>query len=230
MRAGLVAWIVVALAAPAGADAKRDDNAVGVVVQGGGALRGKIEDHLTKRLRRDGYTAVHEPLSKDALNTIANCFILEDLACARGVVEARGTTPRLVFARIDEAGGEVSLSFTWFSRGHDPIAAQSACSNCAATWRDHTETLMKELTDKAEMPLGAPAEAEPEVVHPNHSRLLPVLLIAAGAATLVTGSVSLYYGRRDGATHKYVYPQLTPVGITMIAVGGGAVIGGIITW
>jgi len=27
-----------------------------------------------------------------------------------------------------------------------------------------------------------------------------------------------------------VYPALTPVGITLIAVGGGAVIGGIITW
>ncbi len=230
MRAAFVALLVVAFAAPARADAKPDDSTVGVIVQGGGSLRDKIEQHITKRVRREGYTAVDAPLGRDALNTISNCFILEDLVCARGVVEARGKTPRLIFVRIDDSGGTVSLSFTWFSRGHEPIPAKSSCSNCAGTWQDHTDDLVSQLMSGAEMPIGNGPEPEPEIIHKGHSRLLPTLLISAGAATLVTGGALLYYGLRDGATHKYVYPQLTPVGITMIAVGGGAMIGGIITW
>lgn len=233
MRAGLVALLVVALAAPARADeSKQDDRAVGVIVQGGGSLRSKVAGHLAKRLRREGYTAVEEPLGAEALNTLANCFIIEDLACARGVVEARAKTPRLVFARIDDTTGEVTIDVTWFSHGRAPIAAKTACSDCTVTWKDHTGDLLTKLMAQAEMPVFTePDEPEqPRKPRSVWSKLLPRVLVGVGAATLITGGILLYYGLRDGPEHKYVYPSLTPVGITLIAVGGGAVIGGIITW
>jgi len=233
--AGIVALWVVALAAPARAgvitDAETQDaRAVGIVVQGGGSLRRKVQDHLEKRLRREGYTAVSDPLGKDALNTLANCFIIEDLKCARGVVEARARTPRLVFARIDDSTGAIAFDFTWFAHGRDPIAVRASCSECAAHWQDHTDDLVTKLTASAEMPILTEPEPDAEGPLTKRSRFWPTALITAGAATLVTGSLLLYYGLRDGPSHKYVYPSLTPVGITLIAVGGGAVIGGIITW
>lgn len=225
MRVGLVALLLVLV----GASARADDRDVGVVVHGGGSLRAKIEDHLAKRLRKEGYTAVDDPLSKDALNTIANCFIIDDLACARGVVEARAKTPRLVFARIDDSAGAVTLDFTWFSAGHEPVVERTQCAECSDNWQDHTDDLVTKLAAAAEMPIISTAD-EPPVRPKPRSRFWPTLLISLGAATLVTGGALLYRGLRDGPSHKYVYPQLTPVGITLIAVGGGAVIGGIITW
>ncbi len=230
MRMGLVAAVVVALAASAHADdAAFDDRAVGVIVQGGGSLGDKLKSHIARRLRRDGYTAVVNPLSGHALNTLANCFIIEDLACARGVVEARAKTPRLVFGRIDDTTDEFVIDLTWFSYGHEPVASTAPCPQCAATWQDHTDDLLARLTASAEMPI-LPEPEQPEAPRKKPSRLWSTLLISAGSAALVTGSVLLYYGLRDGPDHKYLYPQLTPVGITLIAVGGGAVIGGIITW
>jgi hypothetical protein len=221
MRVALVVSLLVALGAIARADsaAVLDDRSVGVVVQGGGSLRLRVEEHIAQRLRREGYTANDEPLSRDALNTIANCFIIEDLACARGVFEARSRTPRLVFARIDDSTGAVTMD----------VSAKRACSECARTWQEHTDDLIGTLSAQARMPIVSEVEPDPE--QPKRgSKLWPRLLVVAGAAAVVTGGVLLYYGLRDGAEHKYVYPQLTPVGITAIAVGGGAMIGGIITW
>lgn len=230
MWVGLVALMIVALAAPARADdARFDERAVGVIVQGGGPLRGKVEGHIARRLRRDGYTAVEEPLSSDALNTLANCFIIEDLACARGVVEARAKTPRLVFGRIDDSTGEITIDVTWFSYGRAPIPAKASCTQCGDSWKDHTDDLLARLTKSAEMPILPEPEPE-DAPRKKPSRLWPTLLITAGTLALVGGGVLAYYGLRDGPSHKYLYPQLTPVGITLIAVGGGAVIGGIISW
>lgn len=231
MRVGFVALLLVALVAQARADeARTDDRGVGVVVQGGGSLRDKVEAHLGKRLGREGYSAVDDPLSTDAINTLSNCFIIEDLVCARGVIEARARTPRLVFARIDDSTGAVTIDITWFSLGHAPVAASASCSNCSTTWQDHTDDLMTKLVAEAQMPIVTEPDTGPIAPRKRKSRFWPTVLISVGAATLVTSGVLLYYGLRDGAEHKYVYPSLTPVGITLIAVGGGALIGGMITW
>jgi hypothetical protein len=232
MRVGLSALIVLTLCAHAHADDDKpaDERAVGLVVQGGGSLNAKVADHLAKRLRREGYSAVDDPLSKGALDTIANCFIIEDLVCARGVVEARATTPRLIFARIDDTSGAVVFDFTWFSAGRAPVVAKQSCSTCGSTWQGHTDDLMGTLLAGAEMPMVIEDPADAPLPVAPRSRFWPTLLIGVGAATLVTGGTLVYFGLRDGVEHKYVYPQLTPAGFALIAIGGGAMIGGMITW
>ena len=66
------------------------------------------EGEVTERLQRDGYSANDEPLSKGALDTIGNCFIIEDLACARGVFDARSRTSRLVnVGQVENKGFEL---------------------------------------------------------------------------------------------------------------------------
>jgi len=227
MRVGFVALVLLALALPARADSTADDRSVGIVVLGTGPLRNKIEDHLARRLRREGYTAVDDPLAKSALDTVTNCFLLDDLTCAKGVVETRAKTPRVVIARIDDSGGSLTLAFTWFSQGRDPVDTNVSCTNCDATWRDHTDALFAELTSKAEMPI---ITVEPEPVPQKRSKLLPGLLIGAGAAAAITGGVMLYYGLRDSPEYKYVHPALTAPALGLIALGSGALIGGMITW
>jgi hypothetical protein len=165
MRVAIVTVLLVAFTATARADdddRKLDDRTVGVVVQGGGSLRLRVEEHVTERLRREGYTANDEPLSNDALNTIANCFIIEDLGCANGVFEARSRTLRLVFARIDDSSGATTLDFTWFSKGREPVTVKRTCSECARTWQSHTDELITTLSAQAEMPVVIEPEADPE--------------------------------------------------------------------
>jgi len=205
MRVGLVALAVTALCASARADG-RD---AGVVVQ----ADAKVERAVVKALDAAGFRAVHEPLSRDGLDTLANCSILEDLACARGVVEARSKTPRLVLVRTEDG----AFTVTWFSAGHEPLVEKTTCAEC----------VIEKLASRAPEPVVRDA-----VVGRPHkrSRLVPSLLVGAGPATPVTGGGFLYYRVPAGASHKYVYPQLTPVGITLLAVGGGAMIGGIFTW
>lgn len=230
MRVALVVAVVVALGATVRADDRAlADRTVGVVVQGEGSLRKRIEGEVTERLQRDGYSANDEPLSKGALDTIGNCFIIEDLACARGVFEARSRTLRLVFVRIDDTTGATMLDITWFSKGREPVTVKRACSECSRTWREHTNDLMEALSAQAQMPIVTKTEPDPEAIQPT-SKVWSRVLVGAGVAAAITGGVLVYYGLRDGSEHKYVYPSLTPVGITAIAVGGGAMIGGIITW
>ena len=58
------------------------------------------------------------------------------------------------------------------------------------------------------------------------SRIGPAILLGAGIAMLGAGGVYLYYGALGGTTQKYIYPDSTPVGIGLLAVGLGATIGG----
>ena len=81
----LVAFLALVMAAGS-AHAGGD---VGVVVTGPGALQNDVENHLESWLRAHGHAIVPSPMSHDAITTITNCFTIDDVKCARGVVEAR---------------------------------------------------------------------------------------------------------------------------------------------
>jgi hypothetical protein len=70
-----------------------------------------------------------------------------------------------------------------------------------------------------------PEEAEPAT---HGSRVGPALLLVAGVGALGAGGVLLYYGHKGGPNDMYIYPDSTPIGIGVIAVGVGATIGGAI--
>jgi hypothetical protein len=207
--------------------ARADDDRIGLVVQGTAGVRGRLEDHLAKQLRREGLAAVDAPMSRDALDTLGNCFIIEDLACARGVVEARAKTRRLLFARVEESGTTVSIDLTWFSAGSAPLTEHTACESCRDTFAATADAPLRHLVATAPPPVAAEPEPEPVASAPP-SRFVPITMIVAGSVTVAAGGAALYYGLRDGESHKYIYPQLTPVGIAMLAVGAGTAIGGVI--
>lgn len=148
MKSALVLLVLLISAAPARADS---EGAVGVVVTGapvGGntGLQLDVASHLESWLRKHGHTIVPTPLSKDAVNTIANCFQLDDLKCARGVVEARSKAESVVFARIEPAGKDLTFTTYWFVKGHEVISERRVCEQCSDDdWQSLTDTMMKTL-------------------------------------------------------------------------------------
>lgn len=149
MKSALV--LLALLVAAGAAHAESDDDRVGVVVTGapvGGntGLQLDVASHLEAWLRKHGHTIVPSPLSKDAVNTIANCFQLDDLKCARGVVEARSKADSVVFARIEPAGKDLTFTTYWFVKGHEVISERRVCEQCSDDdWESLTDTMMKTL-------------------------------------------------------------------------------------
>ena len=97
MRCSLVALFALMVAA---IPAHASSNGVGVAVvssTNGSALQSDVTAHLEDWLRKHDHAVVASPLSRDAINTIANCFLIDDLKCASGVVDARSKADAVVF-------------------------------------------------------------------------------------------------------------------------------------
>lgn len=217
MRVALVA-LVLALAGTASAA----NRTTGVAISGDGVNTSELTAHLRTVLEARDYQFSDEALSNDATSTIANCFVLDDFECAKGVFDARGKTDTLVYARTEQTkGGSVMFTLYWFEKGRVPSGERRACEKCTpATWH----TLVKEMLGRLQ---GMPAKRRvARRGEDRPSRTLPAILLASGVAAIAAGGVFLYYGSRGGPNDKFIYPDSTPVGIALAAIGGGATIGG----
>lgn len=105
------------------------------MVTGEPALQGKLRTHVTAWLGQHGFTVSPKPLSSDAQKTLINCFLIEDMACARGVFDHQATVDYLVFVRADLVGGkkskEANLVAYWFLKDRDAVADKRNCKPCA---------------------------------------------------------------------------------------------------
>lgn len=209
MRAALVLLALVSFAASARADAPD----VGVLVSGG---QPQLKPHVQDWIRTHGYALVATPLGKDATNTFDNCFVLEDIKCARGVFDARSRSASLIYIGVDAE----SVTLYWFVKDRDPVGAKHPCAGC-----DVTALVDGELAKLATTQTSLPVTKRP----PRPSKLWPSVLLGTGVVAMAAGGVFIYYGLGiSGADEKFIYPDSTPVGIALAAVGGGATIGGII--
>ncbi len=80
----------------------------------------------------------------------------------------------------------------------------------------------------AAAPPSTPPATEP--AEPRSFRLVPAAAIAAGAGLVAFGGVALYLGHLGGPTDRYRYTRATPVGVTSIVLGLGAVGAGLYLW
>ena len=108
---------------------------VGVVVTGDPALQNKVRAQVATWIQQHGFVFAAKPLSADALKTLTNCFVIEDMACARGVVDHQSTADFLVFVRADLVGGkrskEANLVGYWFLKDRDTVVDKRNCKPCA---------------------------------------------------------------------------------------------------
>jgi hypothetical protein len=132
--AALVLAAHVAAAAPS----------VGIVVTGDPALQGKIRAKVTSWIQQHGFAVAAKPLAPDALKTLTNCFVIEDMGCARGVVEHQATADFVVFVRADLVGGkrarEANLVAYWFLKDRDAVADKRSCKPCTGKVLAQTTT------------------------------------------------------------------------------------------
>jgi PEGA domain-containing protein len=136
--------VLLLLSAPLTAHAGGD---VGVVVTGEATMQPQLAAQLEGWLAKHGHTVVAAPLPPDGINTMVDCFVIEDEGCARTVVEKRSKVRSLVYARIEVAPGntaldrDVALTIYWFDKGHSFVAKRKKCPKC-------TENALHEAADE----------------------------------------------------------------------------------
>src|SRR5262249_17734874 len=113
------------------ARSSRADPRVGVIVVGEPTKQQAVKTQLETWLERHGYTTMRTPMDKDAQKTLLNCFVIEDMACARGTFGKRSKAESIVYARIDLGGDrELALTGTWLVKSHDAVAEKRWCRRC----------------------------------------------------------------------------------------------------
>lgn len=134
-------WLL-AMGAPARAD-------VGVVVAGEATMQPALVAQLETWLKTHGHDLVSAPLPPDAINSLIDCFVVEDKTCARKVVEKRAKSQAVVFAQVNVQTGANALERTviltahWFDKGRDAVSERKFCEKCTdVTLRQTADELM----------------------------------------------------------------------------------------
>src|SRR5262245_12877020 len=107
------------------------ETSVGLVVVGEPTKQSTVSSHLSGWLREHGYAVVASPFDPEATTTFTNCFVIEDMPCARGVFEKRAHAGSVIYARVDlQTKSELALTIYWFVKDHDATAEKNDCKKC----------------------------------------------------------------------------------------------------
>jgi len=125
--------VAIALAVLVSSRAHADG--IGIVVLGEPTLQKPVTAMVQGWLKEHGLTVVPAAFDADAQTTFANCFVIEDLSCARGVFEQRAKGDSLIYARVDLQPGKkgarkLVLTGYWFVKEHDAVADKRNCAPC----------------------------------------------------------------------------------------------------
>lgn len=225
--------LVASLAATTTARAEQ----VGVVVTGEPTLQPQVVSQLEGWLRDRGRTVVPGALEPSAINTLIDCFVLEDLGCARGVVDQRAKAKSIVFARVETMPAEngmrnVFITGTLFQKGHESISEKRSCGKCTEkALHDTVDELMLALLHDPPPPVGStepqPAAASADDRETGKSRMLPYALIGVGAVGLVAGGVLIAIDDDEPTPAGPQQPRYndTLTGGIVLGVAGAAALG-----
>jgi hypothetical protein len=226
---------------------------IGVVVTGEATLQPQLLSHLESWLKRRGNSVFSSALEPDAINTLIDCFVVEDLNCARSVIEARAKAETIIYARVEVAPADngmrdISIVGYWMQKGHDTMAERRACHHC-------TEKEMHGLADdlmlalaaqpptgshvhvpppatvgQAEPPTTAGAPAPLPVDDEQPSRVVPGVIIGVGLATAITGGVLFAIDQDPKPTGPQPQHITDTATAGVICVGAGVVAIGVGAW
>ncbi len=174
---------------------------VGVVVTGEATLQPQVAAQLENWLEDRGRTVVPGPLEPAAINTLIDCFVLEDLGCARGLVDARAKTGSLIYAHIEvspngDGTRDIAVTSYWFEKQHDAMTERRVCERCTTDkFHSMVDDLMLALVHTPPATIVLPTETEMQAPSPKvetkPDNRLRMGLMAAGAVGLLAGTVLL---------------------------------------
>lgn len=122
-------WLVVVLLCLVSRAASAD---VGIVVHGEAKQRTVVKKAIEKWLRQHGHDVVDAGLSDKTVATLADCFTVSDLGCARTVVEKHADAESVVSVRVDDSVPEqLQLAGAWITKGRNVVSVQRVCENCS---------------------------------------------------------------------------------------------------
>lgn len=155
MRTSFLCALIVVLGLVGRAHAE----GVGVVVTGDSTIQPQLAAQIEDWLRQRGHSLVAAPLRPDALGQLIDCLVIEDLACARKIVEAQGQAPRLMFAKaelvVTGTVRDITLTAYWFAKGADPMAARRTCAACTdASIHSTIDEVMSTLVGQGRVDVG----------------------------------------------------------------------------
>jgi hypothetical protein len=184
---------------------------IGVVVTGEATLQPQLLSHLESWLKKRGYPVYSSALEPDAINTLIDCFVVEDLNCAKKVIEARAKSDTILYARVDVAPSEngkrdISIVGYWVAKGHDTMAERRVCHACTEKQMhgvvdDLMIVLAKDPPTGSHVHVPEPAQAaeattasEPEapampLTDDEPHRVVPAVVMGVGGVLAITGAV-----------------------------------------
>lgn len=212
---------------------------VGVVVTGEATVQPQLAGQLERWLHDRGRDVVPGPLEPEAINTLIDCFVLEDLGCARGVVDARSKSKAVVFARAESTQNsdgtrDVAVTAYWFQKNRELLAERRLCAKCNDDRLHATvDELMLALVHEPPLPLaGAQTVAAKPMQEDNARRWLPLGLIAAGGTALLAGGIMIAIDEDvDPMGRQEPNIRDTAAGGVVLGLAGAAALGaGIYLW
>lgn len=212
---------------------------VGVVVTGEVTVQPQLAAQLERWLHDHGREVVPGPLEPEAINTMIDCFVLEDLGCARGVVDQRAKSKAVVFARAEatqnrDGTRDVAVTGYWFQKQHDAIAERRVCEHCNDDSLHATvDELMHALVHDPPPPLGPQATDEPASSESGSPmRWMPYALMGAGGAALLAGGIMIAIDEDiDPAGRQHETIRDTATGGVVFGLAGAAALGaGVYLW
>lgn len=188
---------------------------VGVVVSGDPNMQARVLDHVQRWLQDKKQVLVAAPLGA-ATTTLVDCFVIEDMACARKVFEEQAKAASVVFVRVDMSAAQSRdyiLTAFWFARGVEPVSEKRSCSGCDDTVLSTTiDQLMVDLSRKGTRgkgQLNISGTAEGMVVKIDGNEIGPPPLSR----------------ELDAGSHEIVFLQGgSPVGVERVQVDAGGVV------
>jgi len=188
-------------------------------------LRAQIESWL----RAHAHEAVASPFEPNAINLLVDCFVIEDKACARNIVEQSAKADAILYARVETVSNgtsrDVILTMHWFVKGQDSVEERRVCQGCTdQAMRTTAESILTSLVPaETAKPSVAPATKLVIVAPPRASRTVPAITVGVGVAALIAGGVLYATSATDDGTQPK-YRDTRPPGIGL-AIGGAIAIG-----
>lgn len=214
-----VLWTIALATSPAIAHAQEG---VGVVVTGDATSQAPTSAMIKAWLEQHGRSIDSAALTPDAINQLSDCFVMQDLGCARQIA-AHAHAPTIVFARIEASGTDRKIAIYWFDKGREPTVQRSDCKQCNNDALNITVgAMLFTLAGATPAPAPPAATPAPASVTVEPSRVTTSAPTTSPAATAAHGlAVGAELGEPTSATLAYFIGALTFGG----AIGTGTVEG-----
>jgi hypothetical protein len=209
---------------------------VGVVVTGEATVQPQVAAQLERWLHDHGREVVPGPLEPEAINTLIDCFVLEDMGCARGVVDTRSKSKAVVFTRAEttqnsDGTRDIAITGYWFQQEHDLIAERRVCTRCNDGLLHATvDELMLALVHEPPPPMPGVTQPTAPVEQPSEGSAIPkwapLGVMIAGGVAIVAGGIMIAIDQDIDPNGKQS-PNIrdTATGGTVLALTGAAAVG-----